>query len=61
MGMVAAGLGVAIVPDLLVPSLHPDLAILRLKRPIHRGIYLISRKDRIGLDDLVAALTLTAP
>jgi DNA-binding transcriptional LysR family regulator len=58
-GMVAAGLGVAIVPDLLVPSLRSDLAILRLKRPIHRGIYLISRKDRTGLDDLVAALRLT--
>ena len=57
-GLVAAGLGVAIVPDLLVPSLRPDLAILRLRRPIHRGIYLISRKDRGGLDDLVAALTL---
>jgi len=57
-GLVAAGLGVAIVPDLLVPSLRADLAILRLKRPIHRGIYLISRRDRPGLDDLVDALTL---
>ncbi len=58
-GMVAAGLGVAIVPDLLVPSLRADLAILRLKRPTHRGIYLISRRDRTGLDELVAALRLT--
>ena len=49
-GMVAAGLGVALVPDLLVPSLRADLAILRLKRPTYRGIYLISRKDRTGLD-----------
>lgn len=57
-GLVAAGLGLAIVPDLLVPALRADLAILRLKRPTHRGIYLISRKDRTGLDDLVAALTL---
>ena len=31
-GMVAAGLGVALVPDLMLPSLRPDLAILRLKR-----------------------------
>jgi DNA-binding transcriptional LysR family regulator len=56
-GLVAAGLGVAIVPDLLLPSLRADLAVLRLKRPVHRGIYLISRTDRTGLDDLVAALS----
>jgi DNA-binding transcriptional LysR family regulator len=57
-GLVAAGLGVAIVPDLLRSSLRADLAILRLRRPVHRGIYLISRRDRGGLDDLVAALML---
>jgi DNA-binding transcriptional LysR family regulator len=57
-GLVAAGLGVAIVPDLLRSSLRADLAILRLRRPVHRGIYLISRRDRGGLDDLVAALKL---
>jgi DNA-binding transcriptional LysR family regulator len=56
-GMVAAGLGVAIVPDLLVPSLRADLAVIRTTQPTHRGIYLLSRKDRAGLDDLVAALT----
>jgi DNA-binding transcriptional LysR family regulator len=55
-GMAAAGLGVALVPDLLVPSLRPDVAILRLKRPPRRGIYLLSRKDRDGLDELVEAL-----
>jgi DNA-binding transcriptional LysR family regulator len=55
-GMVAAGLGIAIVPGLLLPSLRGDLAILRLKRPTFRGIYLISRKDRDDLGDLVAAL-----
>jgi DNA-binding transcriptional LysR family regulator len=55
-GMVAAGLGVALVPDLLVPSLRADLAILRLKRPTYRGIYLISRKDRADLDRLAEAL-----
>ena len=56
-GMVAAGLGVALVPDLLVPSLRADLAILRLKRPTYRGIYLISRKDRVDLEGLVEALS----
>ena len=37
------------VPGLLIPSLRPDVAILRLERPAHQGIYLISRKDRDGL------------
>jgi DNA-binding transcriptional LysR family regulator len=55
-GMAAAGLGIALVPDLLVPSLRPDLAIIRLKRPPRRGIYLIARKDRAGLGGLVEAL-----
>ena len=55
-GLVAAGLGVAIVPDLLLASLRADLTVLRLTRPVHRGIYLISRRDRTGLDDLAAAL-----
>ena len=59
-GMAAAGLGVALVPDLLVPALRPDLAVLRLKRPVRRGIYLISRKDRDGLDELVDALSASA-
>ena len=59
-GLVAAGLGVAIVPDSLLPALRSDLVIVRLKRPMHRGIYLISRQDRTGLDDLVAALMLPA-
>jgi len=55
-GMVAAGLGVALVPDLLVPSLRADLPVLRLKRPTYRGIYLISRTDRTDLGPLVDAL-----
>ena len=55
-GMVAAGLGVALVPGLLLPSLRADLAILRLTRPTYRGIYLICRNDRIDLGPLVDAL-----
>ena len=55
-GMAAAGLGVALVPDLMVPALRPDLTILRLKKPPRRGIYLLSRKDRDGLDAVVASL-----
>jgi DNA-binding transcriptional LysR family regulator len=57
-GMAAAGLGVAIVPGLLEPSLRADVAVIRLKRPAYRGIYLISRKDRRDLEELVTALRL---
>ena len=56
-GMAAAGLGIALVPDLLVPALRPDLSILRLRRPPRRGVYLLSRKDRAGLDVLVESLS----
>jgi DNA-binding transcriptional LysR family regulator len=56
-GMAAAGLGIALVPDLLVPALRPDLVVLRLKRPVRRGIYLIARKERTDLGELVDALT----
>jgi DNA-binding transcriptional LysR family regulator len=55
-GMAAAGLGIALVPDLLLPALRPDLAVIRLERPPRRGIYLVARKDRAGLDDLVEVL-----
>lgn len=56
-GLVAAGLGVAIVPRLLLPAVRSDLAVLRLTRPVLRGIYLLARHDQTGLEDLVAALT----
>ena len=57
-GMVAAGVGVAIVPDLLLPALRGDLAVVRLERPVHRGIYLVARRDHEGFGaDLVEALS----
>jgi DNA-binding transcriptional LysR family regulator len=55
-GMAAAGLGIALVPDLMVSALRPDLAIIRLRRPPRRGIYLVARRDRIGLERLDEAL-----
>lgn len=58
-GLVAAGLGVAIVPSMLLPALRSDLAVIRLTRPVHRGIYLLTRRDagaRAAVDALTNAL-----
>jgi DNA-binding transcriptional LysR family regulator len=55
-GMVAAGLGVAIVPEMLLPALRSDLAVLRLTTPVLRGIYLLTRADREDLGPLLDAL-----
>ncbi len=56
-GMAAAGLGVALVPDLMLAALPSDLAVLRLKRPPRRGIYLLARRDRNDLAPLAEALS----
>ncbi|WP_284532371.1 LysR family transcriptional regulator [Nocardioides sp. T2.26MG-1] len=55
-GLVAAGLGVALVPGLLVPALRADVAVLRLTEPATRGIYLLTRRDELGLENLADAL-----
>ena len=51
-GMVAAGLGVALVPGLLLPALRPDLGVVRLEDPVSRGIFLLTRRDSDGLPRL---------
>jgi DNA-binding transcriptional LysR family regulator len=56
-GLVAAGLGIALVPDLMVPAMRSDLTALRLTKPAERGAYLIARRDRNDFDDLLAALS----
>lgn len=55
-GMVAAGLGVALVPGLLLPALRADLAIIRVRRSPRRGVYLLARKEGPRSEDLEAAL-----
>ena len=55
-GMAAAGLGLALVPAVMLPALRPDLEVLRLKNPATRGLYLLTRKDRDDLGPLVDAL-----
>lgn len=55
-GLVASGFGIALVPDLLLPALRADLAVLRLRRPTQRGFYFIARKDKGSLQELESAL-----
>ncbi len=55
-GLVAACLGVALVPQLLIPSLRSDLVLLRLEQSVHRGIYLLTRRDDEPVDTLRYAL-----
>ncbi len=59
-GFVAAGLGIALVPGLLVPALRTDVAVVRLVEPASRGVYLLTRRDRSEADDLVLTLTRSA-
>ncbi|HEY0949566.1 LysR substrate-binding domain-containing protein, partial [Nocardioides sp.] len=55
-GLVAAGLGVALVPGLLLPALRADVTVVRLADPATRGVYLLTRRDGPDLEDLAAAL-----
>ncbi|WP_374458117.1 LysR family transcriptional regulator [Nocardioides sp.] len=56
--LVAAGLGVALVPGLLVPALPAGVAVRRLVDPPTRGVHAVRRttRPRSGVDELVAAL-----
>ena len=58
-GLVAAGLGIALVPGLLVPALRADVRVLRLADPATRGVYLLTRRDGPGGEDLAGALAST--
>lgn len=55
-GLVAAGMGVALVPGILVPALRSDLTVLRLDQPARRGVYLLTEGDRTPMNDLVGTL-----
>lgn len=59
-GLVAAGLGVALVPGLLVPALRADVAVVRLTAPAARGVYLLTRRDGPDPEGLADALTSSA-
>jgi DNA-binding transcriptional LysR family regulator len=55
-GLVAAGLGVALVPGLLVPALRADVTVLRLAEPAERGVYLLTRRGGPDTEELASAL-----
>ena len=61
-GLVAAGLAVALAPGLLAPSLPGNVRLLRLVDPPTRAVYAVRRADRGSpvADALVEALTATA-
>ena len=61
-GLVAAGLAVALVPGLLAPSLPGSVRLLRLVDAPTRDVYAVRRADRGSpvTDALVEALTVTA-
>lgn len=45
-GFVAAGLGVALIPDLILRSItHPDVRILPIDPPSHRAVFIVTTPD----------------
>jgi hypothetical protein len=42
---------------MLLPALRSDLAVLRVRQPVLRGIYLLARTDRFDLAPVVDALS----
>ena len=58
-GLVAAGLGVAVIPSLLLPALPAGVCALRVEdpRPFRRDVLVVTRPDRSpGLDAVISAL-----
>ena len=59
LGMVAAGLGVAIIPSLLLPALPPDVRAIRVEDPQawHRDVLAVTHTERgPGVQALLSAL-----
>ena len=58
--LVAAGLGVALIPSMLVPALRPDVAVRRLTDPPMRSVYAVTRRHQHsatpGVEILIDAL-----
>ena len=62
LGLVCAGLGVALVPGLLIGGLPPGVVVRRLVDSPRRGVYAVhrARRPRVGVDVLVGALVAAA-
>lgn len=58
-GLVAAGLGVALVPGLLVPALRADVRVLRVQGSIRRGIFVLEPTGGDSQEAFVRALRAT--
>ncbi|MET0715760.1 MAG: LysR family transcriptional regulator [Mycetocola sp.] len=63
LALVAAGVGVALVPDLTVVSMPPNVRLLPLKAPVSRSIFVAARssgaRDR-GIAEVAARLEASA-
>jgi DNA-binding transcriptional LysR family regulator len=58
-GLVAAGVGIAALPELALPSLRADVVLRPFAEPLRRRVVALVPKDappRRGRDELVAAL-----
>jgi len=56
LALVAASLGVALMPGLMATSARPDIAVVALADAPTRGIHAVTRPGRTDLTDVVAAL-----
>jgi DNA-binding transcriptional LysR family regulator len=58
-GLVAAGLGVAVIPSLLLPSIPPNVRALRVEdpQPFRREVLAVTRPDRtLSTQTVIAAM-----
>jgi DNA-binding transcriptional LysR family regulator len=56
-GFVAAGLGVALIPDLILASTgHPDVVILPIEPPSRRAVYVVTTDDLARVPAVKATL-----
>jgi DNA-binding transcriptional LysR family regulator len=64
LGLVAQGLGVTLLPDLVAPGAHPGVAVRSIaERPVHRTIFAATRAadaERPSVRALLAAVRAVA-
>lgn len=56
-GFVAAGLGVALIPDMILHSItHPEVRILPIDPPSHRWVYVVTTSDLARVPAVAATI-----